>query len=143
MVTDRLGPVRYRRGQSVHPAKSTRRPPQSQVKFAYYRDTNGVDYADQQFYRSISGGSLPPDPSANANPANPGNWNRYAYTSGDPVNANDPTGLLTVIIPGICIGICQFNGSASGSVPAWAYPNGSFAKAVSQSLSDPVGSYLE
>ena len=33
-----------------------------------------------------------PDPGP-ANLGNPTSWNRYAYTTGDPVNLNDPTGL--------------------------------------------------
>ncbi len=36
-----------------------------------------------------------PDPSRNSvHPGNPGSWNRYAYTVGDPVNRNDPRGLF-------------------------------------------------
>jgi hypothetical protein len=38
---------------------------------------------------------LSPDPyTASGGPADPGSWNRYAYTRGDPVNRYDPTGLV-------------------------------------------------
>ncbi len=36
---------------------------------------------------------MTPDPSAASDPASPQSWNLYNYTSGDPVNNNDPTGL--------------------------------------------------
>ena len=37
---------------------------------------------------------MSPDPSkSSAGPSDPGSWNRYAYTRGDPTNRIDPTGL--------------------------------------------------
>ena len=40
---------------------------------------------------------MTPDPySDSADSSDPQSWNRYAYTSGDPVNANDPEGLFPV-----------------------------------------------
>lgn len=36
-----------------------------------------------------------------ANPVNPQSWNRYSYSSNDPVNEVDPSGLCSVIIGGI------------------------------------------
>ena len=53
-----------------------------------------------RYYSSILGRFLTPDPSKSANPANPGTWNRYAYVNDDPVNFNDPTGLVGVCPPG-------------------------------------------
>src|SRR5271166_191578 len=36
---------------------------------------------------------MSPDPyTASGGPSDPGSWNRYAYTEGDPVNGVDPTG---------------------------------------------------
>ena len=65
----------------------------------YTRDAaTGLDYADQRYYSSAPGRFLTPDPhrattgSVN-NPADPGSWNRYAYTRGDPINRFDPRGL--------------------------------------------------
>ncbi len=78
------------------------------VQFATYtRDSyTGLDYADQRFYASTYGRFLTADPyratakSVN-NPADPGSWNRYSYTRGDPVNRRDPRGLMDCLT---CIG---------------------------------------
>jgi RHS repeat-associated protein len=60
----------------------------------YFRDGYGQDYADQRYYTSNFGRFWSPDPGgiATANPRNPGSWNRYAYTNGDPANYYDPAG---------------------------------------------------
>jgi RHS repeat-associated protein len=50
-----------------------------------------LDYADQRYY--VSGRFLNPDPYvASAGPGDPGSWNPYAYTRGDPINRTDPRG---------------------------------------------------
>jgi hypothetical protein len=37
---------------------------------------------------------MTPDPARNsAGPTDPGSWNRYSYTRGDPINRYDPSGL--------------------------------------------------
>jgi len=62
----------------------------------YTRDEkSGLDYADQRWYASGVGrfGSVDPN-IANANTNRGGSWNAYAYTEGNPVNSNDPSGLL-------------------------------------------------
>jgi RHS repeat-associated protein len=65
----------------------------------YFRDAEtGLDYADQRYHNPGTGRFMTPDPyvatSASAsNPSDPGSWNRYAYTRGDPVNRLDPSGL--------------------------------------------------
>ena len=103
VVTDRLGSVRanatthetfhyYPYGEEYTTTT------QDREKFGtYVRDSSGLDYANQRFYRSISGGFLSPDPyqaGANGanNPVDPGSWNRLAYTRGDPVNRKDQSG---------------------------------------------------
>src|SRR5579872_3593627 len=56
---------------------------------------------DQRYYASTYGRFLTPDQYAASgaakgnvnNPGDPGSWNRYAYTRGDPVNRYDPRGL--------------------------------------------------
>jgi RHS repeat-associated protein len=67
----------------------------------YTRDSyTGFDYADQRFYASSYGRFNTADPYAAGgaakgsvnNAGDPGSWNRYAYTGGDPVNRNDPSG---------------------------------------------------
>jgi RHS repeat-associated protein len=61
----------------------------------YFRDSfTALDYADQRYYASSYGRFNTPDPmAASAKSNNPGSWNRYAYTLGDPVNNNDPRGM--------------------------------------------------
>ena len=65
----------------------------------YFRDSEtGNDYAVNRYMTPGNGRFITPDPSkgAFANPANPGSWNLYAYTRGDPINHSDPTGLCSV-----------------------------------------------
>jgi len=68
---------------------------QDRDKFAtYYRDsTTGLDYAQNRYYANTLGRFMSPDPyTESAGPSDPGSWNRYAYTRGDPVNRADPSG---------------------------------------------------
>jgi RHS repeat-associated protein len=72
-------------------------------KFATYtRDSlTGLDYADQRFYASSYGRFNTADQyMASAGPGDPGSWNRYAYTRGDPVNRTDPRGTCDITISG-------------------------------------------
>jgi RHS repeat-associated protein len=56
---------------------------------------NGLDYANQRYYSSVVGRFLSPDPyGGSMNIANPQSFNRYSYAADDPVNDNDPTGLV-------------------------------------------------
>lgn len=61
----------------------------------YYRDqSTGLDYAMNRYYGSAVGRFMSPDPyRASGGPTDPGSWNRYSYTPGDPVNRFDPVGL--------------------------------------------------
>jgi RHS repeat-associated protein len=53
-------------------------------------------FLDQRFYASSYGRFNTPDRKRrSAKRHNPGSWNRYAYTLGDPINRNDPRGLET------------------------------------------------
>jgi RHS repeat-associated protein len=69
---------------------------QNRDKFGtYYRDSTGLDYADQRYYSSQHGRFLTPDPyRASGGRAEPQSWNRYTYVENDPVNFADPRGLL-------------------------------------------------
>jgi len=93
-VQDRLGSV-----GKYYPYGEERNSPQllnDMVKFATYtRDSaTGNDYADQRYYTSALGRFVSPDPARNsAGPGDPGSWNRYSYTRGDPINRMDPSGL--------------------------------------------------
>ena len=54
----------------------------------------GMDYAINRYHVPGTGRFLTPDPYMNsAGPTEPGSWNRYAYTRGDPINRVDRTGL--------------------------------------------------
>ena len=66
----------------------------------YTRDErSGLDYADQRWYASGVGRFGSVDPTyRNVSALNPTSWNRYAYSNGDSINANDPDGLATEVI---------------------------------------------
>jgi RHS repeat-associated protein len=98
VVTDRLGSVRantqssqtmkyYPYGAEITSTGDGR------GKFgSYWRDSVGVDYANQRYYLNTIGRFLTPDPGGmgTADPKLPASWNRYAYVNGDPINFNDP-----------------------------------------------------
>jgi RHS repeat-associated protein len=90
--TDRLGSIGkfYPFGQEK-PSATTN----GTEKFTgYFRDSEtGLDYADQRYHQPGMGRFLTPDRYFNsAGPTDPGGWNRYAYTRGDPINRFDPRG---------------------------------------------------
>jgi RHS repeat-associated protein len=62
----------------------------------YWRDSvSGLDYANNRYYNNAYGSFITPDPyQASGGPSSPQSWNRYAYVIADPVNANDPDGLM-------------------------------------------------
>ena len=104
VVTDRLGTVRSdTQGDSYayYPYGEERTSTVNGLyKFAtYFRDTIGQDYADQRYYNAGTGRFWNVDPGgmATANPADPGSWNRYAYTQGDPINSTDRHGLFMCV----------------------------------------------
>jgi RHS repeat-associated protein len=84
-----------------------------QVKFASYtRDSaTSLDYTDQRHYANTFGRFMTADPyHASAGPPDPQSWNRYAYTRGDPVNGNDPSGRATCLVDGLeseCGDVCS------------------------------------
>ena len=95
-LTDRLGtaatgyPYGTDRGGSVG---------NDQPDFATYtkENTTGFEYANQRYYSAGMGRFLTVDPyGGNAHPGSPQSWNRYAYTQSDPINKNDPTGLVGI-----------------------------------------------
>jgi RHS repeat-associated protein len=68
-------------------------------KFAtYFRDSStGLDYAMNRYYGSNLGRFMSPDQGPPLL-ANPGSWNRYTYSWNDPINFNDPDGLLPAMV---------------------------------------------
>lgn len=99
VLTDRIGSVRVSAGTSKnyfpHGLERTATPNGGSKFGTYWRDANsGLDYANQRYYMPGWGRFLSADPSGSADPADPGSWNQYAYVGGDPVNFNDPDGLV-------------------------------------------------
>jgi RHS repeat-associated protein len=70
-----------------------------------------LDYANNRYYSNAYGRFMTPDPytasGGPGNPRDPQSWNRYAYTRGDPVNGNDPSGLLTCSTDPDDASLCQ------------------------------------
>jgi RHS repeat-associated protein len=93
-VRDRLGSNRS--GSTYFPyGEEQTTTGQEKDKFGtYYRDSSGLDYADQRYYANTLGQFLSPDPyKASAEAPDPGSWNRYTYVIGDPIGRFDSTGL--------------------------------------------------
>jgi RHS repeat-associated protein len=72
------------------------------LRSGYFRDAEtGLDYAMNRFHNPGTGRFMMPDPYMNsAGPTDPGSWNRYAYTRGDPVNRIDPNGTCDEYVDG-------------------------------------------
>jgi RHS repeat-associated protein len=122
VVTDRLGTVRANtQGESFayYPFGEERTSTvDGRDKFAtYFRDTVGLDYAQQRYYNAGMGSFSTPDPGGikTAVPSRPSSWNRYAYVEGDPVNFTDPRGLF------MCAD-CGDGGGESGEDSGYAPP---------------------
>ena len=95
MTPDRLGSIgKYFPYGQERPSATT----DGKEKFAtYFRDSEtGLDYAQNRYHQPGMGRFMTTD-SAAANRNDPGSWNRYAYTQGDPVNFNDPKGLFQAV----------------------------------------------
>jgi RHS repeat-associated protein len=96
VTPDRVGSVNW--GSRYYPyGEEVTATAQDKEKFAtYYRDgTTGLDYAQNRYYASTLGRFLSPDPYiASVGPFDPGSWNRYPYTRGDPINRRDPSGKI-------------------------------------------------
>jgi RHS repeat-associated protein len=104
-TNDRLGSAKFNpngQAQSFYPYGEDRGTvqPNDSLKFATYtRDSaTGLDYADQRYYANNFGRFTSPDPyqannGASGDTGDPGSWNRYSYTRGDPINRFDPMGL--------------------------------------------------
>ncbi len=61
----------------------------------YHSDgSSGLDYAMHRYYDPNRGRFTTPDPGESSGKiGDPSSWNRYSYVNGDPINANDPSGL--------------------------------------------------
>jgi RHS repeat-associated protein len=104
VVTDRLGSVRansnWERMNYFPYGEERTSTADGREKFGtYFRDSGGVDYADQRYYASAGGRFLTPDPysataSSPTDSSTPVGWNRYAYVQSDPINFRDRQGLM-------------------------------------------------
>lgn len=100
VVNDRLGSVRANSSGETfkyYPYGEERTPTaDGREKFGtYFRDPDGVDYADQRYYAVGSGRFMTPDPYISSGGlGDPESWNRYSYVQGDPVNFRDRQGLF-------------------------------------------------
>ncbi|MEJ1931698.1 RHS repeat-associated core domain-containing protein, partial [Nostoc sp. NIES-2111] len=62
----------------------------------YSRDWHGLDYADQRWYAGMTARFATPDDSnKNEMASSPSSWNRFSYSSMDPINATDANGQAT------------------------------------------------
>ncbi len=84
----------------------------------YFRDSEtGNDYADQRYMSPGNGRFITPDPSLNGNATTlPGNWNKYAYVGGDPINKTDPSGLCSPEDNPPCYSTTGYGGYGSGPI---------------------------
>ena len=108
---------------------SSQNPPSDNVKFATYtRDSaTGLDYADQRYYANSTARFTMPDPSSSASTTVPQSWNKYAYSSNDPINSNDPSGLCDVMLAGIRMAAAQdgdFEAYSTDMISVYAYSVG-------------------
>jgi RHS repeat-associated protein len=105
----------------------------------YLRDGfTGLDYADRRFYASTYGRFNTADQyQASGGPSDPGSWNRYTYTRGDPVNRFDPTGRVDIAT---CGGDGDDSGGCFGGGGGWDYW-GNYGGCGSQLDPDPFFSF--
>ena len=95
IYADRLGSIgKYYPYGEERPSATTN----GTEKFTgYFRDLEtGNDYAVNRYMSPGFGRFFTPDRKG-GNPSDPGSWNKYAYTGGDPINRADPTGLDSCI----------------------------------------------
>ncbi len=82
---------------------------------AYRCDGTASVSLDQRFFASTYGNFTTPDPSMNnVDYKNPVSWNAYAYTNGDAIKSDDPTGLDST--PTCGSSAFSFNGEYQGTI---------------------------
>ncbi len=131
VATDRVGSVRATEGGLVseyYPyGEEISHTADGREKFGTYtRESSsglaGLDYANQRYYSSVYGRFTSADRyQASEGPADPGSWNRYSYTRGDPVNRLDPRGLWDCGADGtqFCIDSGDAGGAGGDCGPGW------------------------
>jgi RHS repeat-associated protein len=93
------------------------------LRSGYFRDAEtGLDYAMNRYHNPGTGRFMTPDPYMNsAGPTDPGSWNRYAYTRGDPVNRIDSNGTCDSTIDGIAEASCGYDGDPLSNFCVWGF----------------------
>jgi len=80
----------------------------------YYRDSTGLDYANQRYYAAGAGRFITADPyQASAGTSDPASWNRYAYVRGEPIGRIDPEGLADFSVT-VYASLSSFGGGGGG-----------------------------
>jgi hypothetical protein len=75
-----------------------------------------------RYHNPGTGRFMTPDPYMNsAGPTDPGSWNRYAYTRGDPVNRIDLNGTCDSTIDGIAEASCGYEGDPLSNFCVWGF----------------------
>jgi RHS repeat-associated protein len=90
----------------------------------YERDTeSGLDYAQARYYSNMQGRFTSVDPLASsATVVDPQTWNRYTYTSNDPVNLSDPSGMEVPKGPSDSRWLAGMRGGYMGEAEVFAGP---------------------
>jgi len=98
----------------------------------YTRESfTNLDYAINRYYSAPTGRFISPDQGP-FDPSSPQSWNRYSYAWSDPINLNDPDGMLPAF-PGFVPGGSGGCGSAVGEW--WSWGSGSIVVVGSPTLS--------
>lgn len=113
----------------------------------YERDNSagdsGLDYAYGRFYSSRLGRFMSMDP-LSGSIGNPQSLNRYAYVQNDPINAIDPTGMLTGRLTcllddhGDCVGGNGYVPGGSGGGDPFGVNDDPWGPMVDPTRSDPL-----
>ena len=116
-IQDNLGSTAKSGANGFFPYGEDRGTPQSGESFATYPVDSaiGLYYAQRRYYSSQFGRFTTPDPyRRSGHPNNPQSWNRYGYTTGDPINNVDPNGLDWGDTVGADVGLGDDGGDAGG-----------------------------
>jgi RHS repeat-associated protein len=96
LIKDRLGSVQPSYAYGTDTGSGQQTSPGDDFA-TYMKDSStGFEYAMNRYYSTGYGRFLTVDPfGGSASADEPGTWNRYAYTAGDPVNRLDATGAFS------------------------------------------------
>ena len=94
VIKDRLGSVQPSYAYGTDTGSGEQTSPGDDFATYWKHSSTGFEYAMNRYYSTGYGRFLTVDPFGGSGMAvSPLSWNRYAYSSGDPVNQMDPSGL--------------------------------------------------